>query len=114
MRAFGTEDRHCEMRARIAIEMALNIEKYVDSTNLSKGTTKPGPMADKILNSYTMYSDAYESGKRLTLKYIRSILEKEVVTLAKCCSYMGICYFKHFKASSLLCVPPKGKPKCAE
>jgi hypothetical protein len=84
--AFGDEESHEEIRARIIIESVNNIEKYLDSRLLSEGVNEKHNLAE----IYAQYSDSYTPGITLTNSYIRRLFETEILSICKRSSYMGI------------------------
>ena len=81
--AFGTQDYHPELRARIAIELAAHEDFYLQDSNLH-------PQSQKSLSSaYAVSSDFYNL-EVLTQDAIKQIFRKEVLTVCTPGKEMGM------------------------
>ena len=101
MLAFGNEDHHLEIRARIVVELALNETVYMNDEYLRRGVIGQGGKG-KITNRYAMYSDQYVPGVHLTDNIVNIIYQSEVMKCAKLESFMGIWQI-HALANVLKC-----------
>jgi hypothetical protein len=98
--AFGHDKKPAEMRVRIIHELALNSEFYLDEESMKRGlststcTTNPDKARQRrqksVIKAFTMYSEEYVPGTRLTKETIRNVYETEVLKLSKIKSFMGI------------------------
>lgn len=88
--AFGNENRHQELRARITIELAIHEDTYINPAYLKIGTSMATISANKIPVSYAMYSDMYTAGDVITPAVVKRIFQKEVMNICKINTYMGI------------------------
>lgn len=95
--AFGNEDGHKEMRARIVMELAIHKDIYLDNGYLRRGMHG---RAQKLTASYCLYSGSYDPGKRLTSDEIEALYEKEVLDVVRDSAYMGI--WQMFALASVL------------
>ena len=84
----GHEERHVEMRVRIAVELAMNDELYLDDTFISEGTSQKE--TSSVSHTYAMFSDFYTPGVQLSPGDIRSLYERETLDIIKPASYMGM------------------------
>ena len=75
-----------EMRVRIAVELAMNDELYLDDTFLSEGTSQKE--TSSVSHTYAMFSDFYTPGVQLSPGDIRSLYERETLDIIKPASYM--------------------------
>lgn len=100
--AFGNDAHPNEIRTRIAIELALHKDYYLDDNNLKKGLKCP-PKNGDTTKAFAMYSEEYVAGVHLTPSIIEMIFEHEVLKLVKPKSYMGI--WQLFGLSSVLQMP---------
>ncbi|XP_033731766.1 vertnin-like [Pecten maximus] len=99
------------MRTRIVIEMCMGIDEYTDNTFLNKGIILPTNEAKHLLNSYTMFSEMYTSGEKITPPVARRMFELEAMDVRAGGSYMGI--WQIFALSSVLnCNIISLYPKC--
>lgn len=87
---FGHENFHEEIRARIVVEMCTNIKTYTDNKYLNKGVELPQKEAASLVLSYSMFSDEYTPGQRLTKTAIQSIYEAEALKVVEDNAFMGI------------------------
>lgn len=87
---FGHENFHEEIRARIVVEMCTNIKTYTDNKYLNKGVELPQKEAASLVQSYSMFSDEYTPGQRLTKTAIQSIYEAEALKVVEDNAFMGI------------------------
>ncbi|XP_069137185.1 uncharacterized protein [Argopecten irradians] len=109
--AFGDELAHVEMRTRIVIEMCMGIDEYTNNNFLNKGIVLPTNEANHLLNSYTMFSEMYTPGEKITPLVARRIFELEAMNVRAGGSYMGI--WQIFALSSVLnCNILSLYPKC--
>ena len=84
--AYEHENCHDEMRIRIVLELAGNLELYLNNDILQRGFS---PSPDNLPKQYAMYSEHY-MGDTLTAATIRSVLCKEIESIVKSGAYMGI------------------------
>ena len=77
----GNEDRHIEMRVRIAAELASYSDWYLTNNSLSN----PGDSGGDLVQRYAMYSGYYDD--RLS---VAQIFENEVLNVVKPSRYCGI------------------------
>ena len=80
---YGHQECHDEMRIRIVLEIAADIDEYLDSTNLKEGSK----LDTDLPKVYAMYSEHY-TGQKLSHQAVRSILEVEVQQCAKPAFYI--------------------------
>lgn len=95
---FGNEDGHEEVRCRIVIKMCCFPYVYMNNEHLSNHFLDKE--AQCLLQTYSMFSNEYIPGDRLTLAVIRKIFEAEALKVAKPKDFMGI--FQIFALSSVL------------
>ena len=100
---FGDENHPMEMRARIAIELATHEDEYLDHSFLKQGTNLTDKKAKILPTSFTMYSDHYMPGRRITKRVIREVFRKEVRKVGELRSFMGI--WQLFALSNVLMKP---------
>ena len=84
----GHEDRHVEMRVRIAVEMAMNDDVYLDDALLSEGATQEE--SSSLSHTYAMLSDFYIPGVKLSPEAVRSLYASETMEIVKPASYRGM------------------------
>ncbi|MES9906221.1 MAG: hypothetical protein ABW168_26520, partial [Sedimenticola sp.] len=100
--AFATEGHTDEMRVRIIVELATNVDYYLDENNLIKGLTEDVKQTD-VKTSCAMYSDEYIPGVALNDTTIKDIFENEIMKIRKRKSFMGI--WQVFGLASVLQMP---------
>jgi len=100
--AFGNDAHPNEIRTRMAIELVLHKDYYLDDNYLKKGLKCPNKTGDTT-KAFDMYSEEYVAGVHLTPSIIEMIFEHEVLKLIKPKSYMGI--WQLFGLSSVLHMP---------
>ena len=66
------------IRLRIVHELALNLDYYLNDSNLKDGETK-----ESLKEAYAMYSDEFTPGGPLTEEKLRHIFESEVITMSR-------------------------------
>ena len=88
--AYGDETHPIEMRARIVIELVTNEDVYMDSEYLRKGEPMTDRQAKLLPASYTMYSDEYIPGTRITDSTTKHVFQEETMKISQCGEYMGI------------------------
>ena len=94
---------HCdELRVRIIEELVKNEECYLDNTFLSKGLNDVDESRNLTL-SYCQYSEYYIPGLPLNNEEVKSIYQKEILSITEDKSYMGI--WQLFALSSVLQTP---------
>ena len=86
MMAFGYQDNHVEMRTRIVMELALNLDTYLDDEFLKSGHE----CEDYLPTIYAMYSGNHFRGKHVSKTKLRGILCKEIEEISKPAWYMGV------------------------
>ena len=79
--AYGTQDHYDEMRIRIALELAIHMDMYLDNDFLHVG--------DDLPKQYAIYSEQYLD-QVLTPVAIKRILSRETEQISKQGSYMGM------------------------
>ena len=101
---YGSEDHHTEMRARIVFEAVINKVDYLNDSYLSVGTEQSYARATLPI-IYAQYSDSYipRATRCLTYEDVRSIYEKEILTICKDGTEMGI--WQLFQAANVLGSP---------
>ncbi|KAK7109352.1 uncharacterized protein [Littorina saxatilis] len=92
--AYGTEGHHLEIRARIAIELAINKDFYLNPRLSAK--------VDNLPKFCAQYSEFY-SNQVLSSTAIERIFEEEVLHIAKPSTYMGV--WQMYAMTSVLGVP---------
>ncbi|XP_052073589.1 uncharacterized protein LOC127711546 isoform X2 [Mytilus californianus] len=97
---FGTETDHQEIRARIVIEMCLHVEKYTSNEYLNRGIDLPKKEAENLRKSYTMFSEQYTAGDKITNAVINRVYQAEALEAVKSGNFMGI--WQLFALSSCL------------
>lgn len=87
---FGNEDHHVEMRVRIAAELALHADLYLDDDVLKQEMGHMPVTSRK--ETYAMFSDKYRphQGSLLTSKDVQTLYEEETMSIVKPSTYMGI------------------------
>ena len=94
---FGDNLKHIEIRAKIVIESVINKEKYINRKYLSQGALEV--REDVTLPEiFTMFSGQNAAG--LSDNIVESVYEKEIMSLTKKGSYMGM--WQLFAASNVL------------
>lgn len=88
--AFGKEDYHAEIRCRIVVELVKHKGHYLDLTQLNKGIDLPPNEAKSLLKTYSMYSEQYVPGTRLTQSVINKVFENETMSVCPNESFCGI------------------------
>ena len=86
MMAYGHQNHHIEMRIRIVIEMAANLEQYLDNVHLQGGEC----LKDDLPKTYAMYSNHFRHGQQLTPASIKDVLCREIETITIHGSCMGM------------------------
>lgn len=86
--AFGCEENHEEIRARIVVESVNNCESYLNSKILSSGSNMTE--TQHLAKVYAQYSDYYIAGVDLTEHAIRTVFENEILSICQRGSYIGI------------------------
>ncbi|XP_033727671.1 uncharacterized protein LOC117317004 [Pecten maximus] len=88
--AFGLEDKHNEIRARVVIELTKNEDMYLDCKHLARGTSLVDREAAKLPGHYALYSQNYTAGDIVTENTITRIYHQEVLDISRRNSFMGI------------------------
>jgi len=88
--AFGIEDHHNEIRARIVIELTKNEDIYLDCHHLARGTSLNDHEASKLPGRFAVYSSEYTPVDVVTENTIRRIYHREVLNISQRNSFMGI------------------------
>ena len=110
---YGTEDFHGDIRLRIARELVLHRDVYLDEKHLQRGVSAdfdPQPTA----KLYAQYSEHYLPGQPLAMPNITAIYNKECNDILKKGAFMGI--WQIFALASILkcplysVYPNKGNP----
>ena len=100
-RAIGKDPlSHPEIRVRVIEEGVRNEEKYLENKNLVNGCNNPAPA--NLPCTYAMYSSAYTPSDKLDSNKIKSLYQKELLSLVRDGSYCGVWQF-HQVASVLGC-----------
>jgi hypothetical protein len=81
---------HEEIRTRIGIEMALHKEQYINNDYINRGIDLPRKEAANLLKTYTMFSDQYHAGDRITTEVSSWIFEAEALSVVQSNTFMGI------------------------
>ncbi len=89
MLCFGHERYADEMRAGIVVELAAHEETYLDPAHLRRGIDVTDKEADKLRNSFCLYSGVYREG-RCSFKVVQQTFRNEVLEVRKKDAYMGI------------------------
>ena len=98
--SFGNESAHEEMSVRIAIELCLNLDLYIDNSYLNRGEHFPEQESKVLDKTYTMFSEQYVPGSKVTKSVTEEIFKEETVKICKRAEYMGI--WQLFALSSVL------------
>ena len=98
--AYGNDQISEEIRLRIIVESVLNCDYYLNEINLRKGFDKKCTHPHELLFAHAMYSDKFIPGIKFNP---REIYEREVMSLTKAKSFMGI--WQLFALSSVLRMP---------
>ena len=85
--AFGNVEHHIEIRVRIAVELAIHSELYLDDQFLASGVN--ANYTPRTI-SYAMFSKLYCPGATLPQESVRKIFESEIMNIVKPGKYMGI------------------------
>ena len=80
--------KHIQIRAKIVIESVINKEKYLNHEYLSQGVVQVNEDVT-LPEIYSMFSGQNTAG--LSDNIVESVYEKEILSLTKIGSYMGIC-----------------------
>ena len=83
---FGSSDHELEVRVRIAVELAVNKDVYLDNNFLEKGIGK----CSSRTRTYAMFCDHYQVGSKLSDSDVHRIFEAETMATIKSGSYMGM------------------------
>lgn len=97
--AYGSEAYHLEIRLRIAIELILHRESYLDSVYLSRGL----PAGEEMTPEQIAHVSESYLGQHLTPSVVAQIFSNEINQTLKKDEYMGI--WQLFALSSVI-----GKP----
>ena len=89
-----------KLRARIVIELATQEEVYLDPSHLKQGTALTGKKAKVLPTTFTMFSDFYTPGTKITEDVTKAIFREEVKEMAIPRSFMGI--WQLFALSSIM------------
>ena len=100
--AFGSPNFSTEMRVRIVHELVLHEDVYLSKEHLTQGAV-PSSTTNNLPKTFAMYSDVYVPGMALTESFVKQIFEKEVLSICKAKSFMGI--WQLFSLSSVLALP---------
>jgi len=84
---FGFEDHHAEIRVRLAIEMSLHEDIYLDDTFLAQGHCGA---TNSVSNNYAMFSQVFKHGSRLTAEVVQAIFENEVMLTVRPNHFLGV------------------------
>ena len=112
--AFQNANHPLEIRARIIIELAIHKALYLDANHLRKGVTTTDKQASLLPTTYTMMSDIYFPGTKMTRAVIEEVFAQELQSIATRLVYMGI--WQLFGLASVLkrklrsVYPMKGNP----
>ena len=82
----GNADHHVEARVRIAAELAVHEDLYLDDKFLTKGISDCTPRS----TTYARFSDLYQHGTNLSSTEIRRLCQEETMGVVKPGEYMGI------------------------
>ena len=110
--AYGTEEYHVDIRLRIALEMMVHKDVYMDPDFLKRGL--PPNQSGPTPVTYAQYSDYYIYGEVLTTNKASEIYDKEVNEILQEDTYSGI--WQVFALASVLgcpvcsVYPRKGNP----
>ena len=99
---YGHDRNGDEMRVRIISELALHTNYYLDEDNLRKGFPSDGS-EDSIKKTFAMFSADYIPDTVLTHEIIKQVLEKEIMSISKPRSFMGL--WQMFGLASVLQMP---------
>lgn len=97
---FGDEQHHEEMRTRITVEMCTGASDYINNNYLNRGMDFPKNESRNLSVSYTMFSEEYIPGTKITQAETRKVFEAEAMTIVQINRFMGI--FQLFALSSVL------------
>lgn len=88
--AYGSQDWYDEMRIRITMELAANLEDYLKNDFLQAGiSSESRGCRDHLLTQYALYSEFY-LGQSLSKNNIREILQAETKAIAQYSVYVGM------------------------
>ena len=82
----GNADHHVEARVRIAAELAVHEDLYLDDNFLAKGIRDCTPRS----TTYARFSDLYQHGINLSSTEIRRLFQEETMCVVKPGEHMGI------------------------
>ena len=82
----GNADHHVEARVRIAVELAVHEDLYLDNNFLAKGISD----CTSSSTTYAMFSDFYQPGTNLPSTEIRRLFQEETMSVVKPGECMGI------------------------
>lgn len=85
---YGDEKHHLDVRLRIVCELALNVDTYLDSIFLARGYSST--KGENLHVQYAMFSDHYTPNTTLCDADVRTIFEKEVMSIVRPGSFMGM------------------------
>jgi hypothetical protein len=97
--AYSCETHHADIRLRLAAEMILYRDKYLDVNHLSQGLPAKQRLSPAMI---AQFSDAY-TGQILDDAGVKEIYEKEINQVAKMGEYMGT--WQLFALASILKIP---------
>ena len=82
----GNADHHVEARVRIAAELAVHEDLYLDDNFLAKGISDSTSRSTK----YATFSDLYQPSTNLSSTEIHRWFQEETISVVKPGEYMGI------------------------
>ena len=102
--AYGHQNNHQEMRARLVCEAVRNKDNYLDNDYLRKGATLEHKRASLPV-IYAQYSEHYIplGSQFLSSSQVEEIYEQEVLGLCKDGNYMGV--WQLFQAANIFHLP---------
>ena len=92
--AFGSEERHAEIRKRIAIELKNHEATYLSDEHLTSGSNK------KLTKSMMAHFSEEYCGRPMAPDEVQRIYRAEIESITKPASYMGL--WQMFALSSVL------------
>ena len=101
--AYGTLERVNELRLRIAMELIMNENGYLNNKLLKKGLDEHSPLHKSLLTyCYAKRSDNFVPESVMNRKAAQDLFRKEVFNILEDCAYMGI-WQLHSLANVLKC-----------
>ena len=90
---YGSQDRHLEIRCRIVLDSALNMENYTNGDYLMRRAQHNHPKCTNIASYYCDYSGVRNLGNNNDLSGIRSVYREDVMRIRRLKEHCGLWQF---------------------